>query len=57
MRSGKIERCLEPIGIGGRKCGCCNSFHGTRKKLLNRILRRKLKYFFEKEIRNELKAL
>ncbi len=41
-------------GPGGRKCACCNPFHGKSKKKLNRLVRRRLNTFFEKEVRAEL---
>lgn len=46
--------CLQKLGPGGRKCPCCNEFHGSSRKMLNRITRRRLNAHFAKEIRSEL---
>jgi hypothetical protein len=44
----------ESIGIGGRKCSCCNEYHGKDKCKLNRITRRRLKNRDKKMIEKEL---
>ncbi|MBX9839914.1 MAG: hypothetical protein K2X69_16555 [Silvanigrellaceae bacterium] len=46
----RFERC----GPGGRKCACCNPFHGKSKSMLTRQVRNSLKHFFNKEIKSEL---
>jgi hypothetical protein len=45
---------FENCGPGGRKCPCCNPFHGKSKSMLTRKVRNNLKKFFEKEIKSEL---
>jgi hypothetical protein len=41
-------------GPGGRKCSCCNPFHGKRKNMMNRIIRRRLDIEKRKEVHAEL---
>lgn len=41
-------------GPGGRKCACCNPFHGKSKKMMNRLTRRRLDKFFEQENRKTI---
>lgn len=43
-------------GPGGRKCGCCNDLQGIHKPKMNRIVRRRLKVHFNKEIQVELNS-
>lgn len=45
---------IDKMGPGGRKCTCCNEFHGKSKPMLNRIVRRRLNAYFDKEVRAEL---
>jgi len=45
---------LDKLGGAGRKCACCNPFHGKSKSMLNRIVRRRLNVFFDKQNQKEL---
>jgi hypothetical protein len=45
---------FEKLGPGGRKCSCCNEFHGKTKSKLTRLVRRRLKKFFTAEINREM---
>lgn len=45
---------FENCGPGGRKCSCCNPYHGKTKGMLTRKVRNSLKVFFNKEIQSEL---
>lgn len=47
---------IDRMGPGGRKCSCCNEFHGRHKSKLNRIVRRRLNVHFDKEVKAELSA-
>lgn len=42
---------FEKVGPGGKKCPCCNQFHGKSKKLLTRQVRARLNVFFNKEMK------
>jgi hypothetical protein len=43
-------------GPGGRKCSCCNPFHGKSKNKMNRIIRRRLAVENRKEVHAELSS-
>lgn len=45
---------FDKVGPGGRKCSCCNGFRGPFRKKLNRLVRRRLNDFFNKEHKAEL---
>lgn len=45
---------FEKVGPGGKKCPCCNQFHGKSKKLLTRQVRARLNIFFNKEIKESI---
>ena len=45
---------FEKLGPGGRKCSCCNEFHGKSKSKLTRLVRRRLNVFFRREVSNEM---
>lgn len=47
---------FEKLGPGGRRCSCCNPFHGKTKHMLTRQVRVKLKNFFRKEIQKEISS-
>ncbi len=47
---------FEKLGPGGRRCTCCNPFHGKTKHMLTRQVRVQLKNFFRKEIQKELSS-
>lgn len=36
-------------GIGGKGCTCCNDYHGKKRKVLHRIVRRTEKQALKKE--------
>lgn len=43
----------EPIGPGGFRCACCNDFHGKKKKMLNKIARKRVKEEIRQRIEKE----
>ena len=47
----------EKMGPGGMKCVCCGPAPGKPKRAFIRTAKRKLRAYFVKEVRNELKEL
>jgi hypothetical protein len=52
---GKLVANAKHLGPGGINCVCCGPAPGKERKAYMRACRRRLKAFFYKEIRQELK--
>jgi hypothetical protein len=50
----KFRREMDVIcDVGGAKCDCCNPYKGKTKKILNRLVRRRLKHAFDVKLKRE----